>query len=646
MSQSPISDFNEQAVAKYKHRWSALDRLLHADRSFSGGERHCAFLNVNGEHFVDISAVTGFDFAEDGRALATEDWDHDGDLDVWVTARTAPRVRLLENTSQNPGVSLFVRLHGNGTNTNPDAVGARCEVWLAGDDHPLTRSVNAGDSFLSQASSWLHFGLGDKPQIERVVVHWPAGKREEFFGLKNGGRYILHQGKSLAKPWTPLKKIIAAPASPLVLPPEPEQARIVLPTPLLLPLLQTNNGETIADSQLEGATLVNLWSHTCSSCLDELKEWTAATPQFKAAGLRVLALNVDQVSQPGTPTAAQKFLEEIEFPYPAKATNEDTLQRLDLFQRSFLDRWLPLPVPCSFLINSKGKAVVIYKGPASAKTVLADLPLLNADSETRRKGATPFSGRWADAPPLAGPKSYVAQLLDHKMLADTKRYYERYLAVERKLSTASIGPMVESLKTLAAIASGRGDFNTAVTHLKEAVNLVPQAADLKALLAEAEDKSKTTRPNKALQALLDRVATEPTNGKAYLDLGDAYRSIGNPAKAVESYKNALRNEPKLFVAAGRLAWILASHPSEEIREPKAALELANRLMALNEEPDPNFLDLQGIALAANGDYATAAENARTALTLLKGDSPYKKAVQFRLGLYEKEQPYYEGAASK
>ena len=88
MSQSPINDFSNGVLTKYKNRWGALVRMLHADHSFSGGERHCAFLNLKGEGFADISAVTGFDFSEDGRALILDDWDFDGDLDVWAVSYT------------------------------------------------------------------------------------------------------------------------------------------------------------------------------------------------------------------------------------------------------------------------------------------------------------------------------------------------------------------------------------------------------------------------------------------------------------------------------------------------------------------------------------------------------------------------------
>ena len=642
MSHSPISDFGEQVVAKYKHRWAALVRLIHADHSFSGSERHCAFLNLDGERFADISAVTGFDFAEDGRALVTDDWDFDGDLDVWVTARTAPRLRLLENESQDAGESFFIRLQGNGKTTNSEAIGARCEVWLAGDERPLTRSVRAGDSFLSQASSWLHFGLGHKPEIARVVVHWPAGEREEFSGLESGGRYLLTQGQPQAKRWHPPAKIAKTQAQPLLLPHEPGEARIVLPKAQLLPQLQTIEGEAIADSILKGPVLINLWSQTCSSCLKELKEWAKYSPQFKEAGLRVLGLNVDEVSGLDLGSGAQQFLDELNFPYSSLAINEDTIQRLDLFQRSFLDRWLPLPVPCSFLLDSNGRVAAIYKGATTAETVLADMALLDASPEILRDQATPFSGRWAGAPPLIGPKKYIGQLLDHTRVSDTERYYERYLTLERQLPEQTIGLMVDALKNLAVITSQRGDARAAVSYLQEAVALVPESADLQLRLENMKKKAEQISAEDPLPSLLAQVEKDPKNGKAHLALGDAYREKGKTVAAVESYKNALRNDPKLFVAAGKLAWIFGTDRDSGVRDPKTALLLANRLMSLGGgRPDANILDLHGIALAANENYSAAAKRAQEALDSLKEESPYKQAIRLRLSLYQEGKAYYE-----
>ena len=76
MSQSPLTaNDGEDKNLLYKQGWRALNRLLHQDRSFSGREKNCAFINCKGKGFADNSAVTGFNFSDDARALVANDWD-------------------------------------------------------------------------------------------------------------------------------------------------------------------------------------------------------------------------------------------------------------------------------------------------------------------------------------------------------------------------------------------------------------------------------------------------------------------------------------------------------------------------------------------------------------------------------------------
>ena len=68
--------------------------------------------------FADISATSGLDFPDDGRAVGSLDWDLDGDLDVWVTNRNAPRLRLMRNDTEHQNDYVAFRLVGNGTTVN------------------------------------------------------------------------------------------------------------------------------------------------------------------------------------------------------------------------------------------------------------------------------------------------------------------------------------------------------------------------------------------------------------------------------------------------------------------------------------------------------------------------------------------------
>ena len=118
------------------------------------------FINCEGKGFADNSAISGFDFPDDARAVVATDWDFDGDLDVWVSCRNAPRIRLLENRSLNKSDWLGIKLEGDGSLVNKDAIGAKVHVLTDQSDKPIIRTVYAGDGFLSHSGTFLHFGLG------------------------------------------------------------------------------------------------------------------------------------------------------------------------------------------------------------------------------------------------------------------------------------------------------------------------------------------------------------------------------------------------------------------------------------------------------------------------------------------------------
>ena len=134
-----------------------MTNRLRKGGSLSGRERNCAFLNLDGKRFATVSALSGFDFADDSRSLALVDWDVDGNMDVWVSNRTAPRVRFLKNNL--PSNDHWIQF-GLESDKLLDPVGARVELTL-NDERKLLRTLRAGEGFLGQSSRYLHFGMGD-----------------------------------------------------------------------------------------------------------------------------------------------------------------------------------------------------------------------------------------------------------------------------------------------------------------------------------------------------------------------------------------------------------------------------------------------------------------------------------------------------
>lgn len=343
-------------------------RMVREGSSWSGRERNCAFLNCadgGDERFANISSVSGLDFSDDGRALATVDWDQDGDVDLWSRNRTGPRLRLMINQLDTADAVASVALKLEGSDCNRDAIGARVELRLVGEHRPIARSLHAGNAFLSQSSKWLHFGIGDRnQQVENVTVHWPGGKQEGFSGITTGGRYLLRQGRGEAlvdDPRGTPQVLAASDQEPVA---ATTAAAIVFPAAIPLPTLdyldEENRTQQIVPS--ERPLWLILWAPWCPSCVAELAAIAAKVDQIREADLDVLVLSVD-VDAPGPPPSIEQAAKlAATFPFPAGKLTAESLDKLDLVQKALFDRHVPLAVPVSFLLDTKQRTIAMYRG--------------------------------------------------------------------------------------------------------------------------------------------------------------------------------------------------------------------------------------------------------------------------------------------
>jgi hypothetical protein len=83
---------------------------------------------------------------------------------------------LNQSRSLNRNHWLLVRLQAKQGNLL--AIGAKVEVRQRG--RTLVRRVHTDSSYLSANDVRVHFGLGEDPKIEILIVHWPTGQREAW----------------------------------------------------------------------------------------------------------------------------------------------------------------------------------------------------------------------------------------------------------------------------------------------------------------------------------------------------------------------------------------------------------------------------------------------------------------------------------
>jgi hypothetical protein len=164
-----------------------------------GGESYrnprVVYRNVGDGRFEDVTELAGPGIAErkSSRGAAFGDIDNDGDIDVLIM-NMGERPSLLRNDLSGDRHWLKVKLVG--AKSNRSAIGAAVTVYGAG--QPQTQWVLSQSSFISQNDRRLHFGLGQSRRIQRIVVRWPSGLREEFPESDADRMVLLVEGSGAA----------------------------------------------------------------------------------------------------------------------------------------------------------------------------------------------------------------------------------------------------------------------------------------------------------------------------------------------------------------------------------------------------------------------------------------------------------------
>ena len=121
--------------------------------------------------------------------------------------------------------------------------------------------------------------------------------------------------------------------------------------------------------------------------------------------------------------------------------------------------------------------------------------------------------------------------------------------------------------------------------------------------------------------------------------GDANFLAGNDNAALESYDAAVELVPDSALALIYRAMILAASVDEGLRDPVQAL---NDAQSANEiDPgQPAYIDVLAVALAANGDFERAIDEAQRAISLLPpNDLSSRDDYESRIALYEQSMPF-------
>jgi cytochrome c-type biogenesis protein CcmH/NrfG len=167
------------------------------------------------------------------------------------------------------------------------------------------------------------------------------------------------------------------------------------------------------------------------------------------------------------------------------------------------------------------------------------------------------------------------------------------------------------------------------------------SAAIAALTAGTALQLRHWRDSEALFAHALSVTRDNHVANAYL--GSALLEQGRTREAIALYSEAVRLRPDFLTAANNLAWLLATAEAESLRNPYAAVRLAQRSALLTQHADARVLDTLAAAYAASGRFEEAAVTAERGVGLAResGEVELEAEIEGRLALYRGGQAYRE-----
>jgi len=571
---------------------------------------------MQGQRFADVSAAAGLDVLDDSRGLAVVDWDQDGDLDLWMSNRTGPRIRFLRNDF--PALHSYLAIRLQGTASNRDGIGARVEAHFRDSSgaRKSVRTLRAGEGYLSQSSKWLHFGLGDDADVDRVVVHWPNGELQTFHNIESNRRYELTQGDSTPKVAQSREAATPLVASHFETPSIAGPARVVPHRKLPLPNLQMIDyagSKAPIEAGDRDFVLLSLWATSCAPCISELRELSDNEAELSDAGIRWLPINVDDLEEDADDRRehARTFLAAQKLPVVGGLGTTELADKLDVAQRALAARRTALALPSSFLIDDGGKLSVVYHGAASVRQILDDVRQLSrADdaamsSSDPRNLAVPFSGRWF-LNPLPPDLLAIPELL--KTIGRPTaalEYLDVHLDADGLPVNVSRDQLAKVYIQLGQQVANQGDLQRAIDAYEQAAPLLPET------------------------------------WQTHADLAGLYRAAKRPGEAIREYEKVLQLRPGDAVFMNHLAWVLATAVDAKSRDPSRARKLAVDACEITKHRVPGPLDTLAAAQAASGDFEAAITSVTKAIELLSASGGSTAKMRARLGLYQAGKAYVE-----
>ena len=190
---------------------------------------------------------------------------------------------------------------------------------------------------------------------------------------------------------------------------------------------------------------------------------------------------------------------------------------------------------------------------------------------------------------------------------------------------------------LATAVAKQGRYDEAIEHFKRSLNLLPSRVETWRSLAGSLQQ--TGRTDEALAAARTILEYAPHDAYSHYLLGTAAFQKGDRRTAYEHYQQAVRREPQNPGMLTSMAWLLATSPEDDLRNPDEALRLAERARQLVDGQSSDVLFTLAEAHARRGDLNEALRWSRVAREQAReeGSDVMLRQIELALRRYEAEQ---------
>jgi tetratricopeptide (TPR) repeat protein len=272
------------------------------------------------------------------------------------------------------------------------------------------------------------------------------------------------------------------------------------------------------------------------------------------------------------------------------------------------------------------------------------------DGQRQLAAALLEAGRPADALPalqhavLLRPSDAVAHynlgydFLRLQRFDEAQKEFRLALALDANYASAQYGLGL-------ALWSG-GKHDESIQSFREGVRRWPTSAEAYYNLGAVLERNGELED--AMGQYVKAVDLNPRYVEANLSLGLIYARRGNQTLAVERFRRVLELNPDSIPAQTQLAWFLATSADPSIRNPAAAVTLAEQAVARTSGQDAGALDALAAALAAGGQFERAVSTAERTLAVLGRDADpgTLAAARDRLARYRQGKAYVTPASNR